>query len=211
MQVYILDVKNISFEECRELIEFLTPKRREKVNRLLDEKKKVVSIYTELLIRKAIGANQSIEIYYNEYGKPYLNEPKGVFFSVAHCKEKIVCVIDKGEIGIDIEYIDEFDSNIIKKFFSESERNMLNVYDIVKLDNGYNKACYRIWTSKEALLKKRGTGFSKGSLTEDVTKCSDYENIISRELDGYMISVCASRKINNIELIKYVIHKENEL
>ena len=94
MQVYILDVKNISFEECRELIEFLTPKRREKVNRLLDEKKKVVSIYTELLIRKAIGANQSIEIYYNEYGKPYLNEPKGVFFSVAHCKEKIVCVID---------------------------------------------------------------------------------------------------------------------
>ncbi|MBE5936307.1 MAG: 4'-phosphopantetheinyl transferase superfamily protein [Lachnospiraceae bacterium] len=203
MKVYILDVKNISFEECKEFIEFLTPKRKERVKRYIDDKKKVISIYTELLIRKVVNEGKPIDIYYNEYGKPYLKEPKGIYFSVAHGRDKIVCVMDNEEIGIDIEYIDVFNENIVKNYFSESEHRILKVYDVIKIDNGYNKACYRIWTSKEALLKKRGTGFNKGSFKEDITKCPEYKNIISKEVDGYMISVCPSKKITELEIIEY--------
>lgn len=47
-------------------------------------------------------------VYYNEYGKPYLDN--GLYFNISHSKNVIVCVISDREVGIDIEYLTYSDS-----------------------------------------------------------------------------------------------------
>lgn len=59
-------------------------------------------------------------------------------------------------IGIDIEYVREYDEKIARRFFTTEEQ------DYLKVSEDRDEAFTRIWTSKEAYGKFTGTGMEDG-------------------------------------------------
>ena len=114
-----------------------------------------------------------------ELGKPYL-ENSDVHFSIAHTDGLVCCVVADKECGIDCEKITPRDriKELAERFFVDNEIALL------KKNDYSNTEFLRIWTCKEALGKRLGTGLSK-SLKIDSTKES-FSTFIEK---GYIITI----------------------
>lgn len=102
-----------------------------------------------------------IRFRYSEHGKPALtnNAVQQLTFNLSHAGEWGLLAVTKGsEIGVDIEVIDpKMDyEKVATHFFSEPELDTLQQ----AIPKRRRRTFYRIWTRKEASLKKAGTGFS---------------------------------------------------
>lgn len=112
----------------------------------------------DLLIRSEICkmlniSNDSIRCKYNESGKPYLID-ESLCFNLTHSKDWIVAMFDKRPVGIDVEYINEFNIKKIIDFFSNEEILELNNRpESEKLEYFYD-----LWTLKESYVKCIGEG-----------------------------------------------------
>ncbi len=75
---------------------------------------------------------------------------KQTFFSISHSGDIVLMAICKdSEIGIDIEYKSDAKGSSVKNYICSPEE-----LDHIKDDNDF----YKIWTSKESLLKCVGSG-----------------------------------------------------
>ena len=116
-----------------------------------------------------------------ENGKPYV-ENEGVHFSISHTNGLAVCVVADTPVGVDCERIVTKSSEEIQKFanrfFVENEISLL--------ENGVfsSNDFFKLWTAKEATIKKLGTNLSDIK-NIDVT----LENIQYLEENGYIISI----------------------
>ena len=121
----------------------------------------------------------------NSKGKPFFPNNKGYFFSVSHTEEMVVIAMCKGKsIGIDIESIHKISDKVIKKYYSDAEKESISQY------NGDSKKIEeKIWTLKEAHCKCSGTGLVKFSLRWDSINQTKME-MESRQVENYIISVC---------------------
>lgn len=91
----------------------------------------------------------------NEHSKPFLpNEI--IHFNVSHSEHMALIAFSHFNIGVDIEAIVEIDDahRVVKYHFSEYEQKFW--FSLGKGDNV--TAFYKIWTSKEALVKLVGDG-----------------------------------------------------
>ena len=117
----------------------------------------------------------------NENGKPYI-ENDGVNFSLSHTTGLAVCAVADTPIGVDCERIapksKEEIQKFAKRFFVENEIKLLESGDFSPLD------FFRVWTAKEATVKKRGTNMSEVKKI-DTTK----ENVIVSFENDYIISI----------------------
>lgn len=115
-------------------------------------------------------------IYYNKYGKPYLDN--GLYFNISHSKNVIVCVISDKEIGIDIEYL-RYSDSVIRKCFNDKEKNVsLNNKEIFTI----------IWTIKESYVKLLGIGLEYG--LSNVDSFSLRNNVIVKKFNDFIVSIC---------------------
>ena len=142
-----------------------------------------------LKILKTEFAIDNVDINFSLNGKPYIKN--GPYFSISHSDNKVAIVVDDNEVGIDIEKVGEYNDAIVDKYFSISEKEFL-----LKGDKNLN--FYKLWTAKEALIKKRGTGLKDLANTE-LTPVSDgfrnYNHIIKTQIfENYVISVCYGEK-----------------
>ncbi|WP_324824433.1 4'-phosphopantetheinyl transferase family protein [Sinanaerobacter sp. ZZT-01] len=94
------------------------------------------------------------------HGKPYIEQPcmDNLHFSISHTGIYWVCLIDGGEVGVDIENKTRNLSearilNIARRFFSEEELNAVKKQG--------KETFYQIWVRKEAFIKCKGTGLSE--------------------------------------------------
>jgi 4'-phosphopantetheinyl transferase len=100
-------------------------------------------------------------------GKPKLAQDfagSQIEFNLSHSGELALIAVTHGsEVGVDIERIQEnFDfASIAQRVFTSREVAALHVLPL----DLQREAFYKCWTSKEALLKAKGTGLS-GSLDE---------------------------------------------
>jgi 4'-phosphopantetheinyl transferase len=100
------------------------------------------------------------------HGKPKLASETAheIEFNLSHSHELALLAVTRGrEIGIDVEHVRQdfaFDE-VAKRFFTAREVAALGALPRAL----QREAFYRCWTSKEALLKGKGTGLS-GSLDE---------------------------------------------
>lgn len=101
------------------------------------KKEKIASLY---LKRKYIG-----DFYIGENGKPLSHQ---IDFNISHSFGVVVLVISNHPVGVDIEKIREYDSEL-KRFISNDEE-----FDYIKNDKDF----FSLWTSKEALVKADGLG-----------------------------------------------------
>lgn len=187
--------------KCISLLkEFLNDMEFERVKsyKKNDDRKNFIVSYsiTKLIFSKLTGISvREVNIYSGENGKPFINNMYGICFNISHTGGCIAIALYKGEIGVDIEFLDrkeEF-SSIAKKIFTPNELG----------DSFGNCEIFlRYWVAKEAYLKYKGVGlFQELNTVEVDLKCG--KNKIVDKLDntvkeikfidifkGYIIAVC---------------------
>jgi 4'-phosphopantetheinyl transferase len=71
---------------------------------------------------------------------------------LSHCREAAICVLSDRPVGVDIESIREFRESLARYTMNESE-----LHQILQSDTPA-EAFIRLWTMKEATLKRSGEG-----------------------------------------------------
>ena len=141
---------------------------------------------SEYLIKTFISEN---EIKRNEFGKPYIDGD--IKFNISHSNDYCILAISNYEIGVDIEYVKKRSANLESRIFSDEEKK--NLTDI--------HSFYKMWTSKESLVKCIGTGI-----------ISNIKEIPSLPVDGektYKGVICYSQNYTfneNYEISVTIMH-----
>jgi len=151
------------------------------------------------LLKEYNSKNSLADLQYNEYRRPCFDcRPD---FNIAHSGNIVICAItDEGQIGIDIEQINELDFADFTDFFTPNEWHHINNY-LNKFDGFYN-----FWTKKEAVLKSIGSGFSTPLNSVDVSgEELVYDDIIYHITPlnvnpGYKCHIAATIAHQNMEL-----------
>ena len=141
-------------------------------------------------LREEYGIMEQPTFVYNEHGKPYIiikNEKlkiknvEGLHFSLSHCKEGVCCAISDRPVGIDIESASrKISDSVIRYSMNEGEQTLIRESDDPQ------RTFLRLWTHKEAVLKRLGTG-----IRDDMRDIlSDHAYTIEvRENERYILSV----------------------
>ena len=90
-----------------------------------------------------------------ENGKPYLRD-ENIYFSISHSGDMILCCVTEKECGCDIEQVRSFNPRVVLRFFTENEAKAIEDSD------DKDRLFIRIWTLKESVLKKIGSGITGG-------------------------------------------------
>ncbi len=152
-------------------------------------------------ILKNYYGTESFSYRYGENGKPYLKNGD-MFFNISHSGKYVLCCVSESEIGCDIEQIRDYNPKVGKRFFTPREYKLLSNKETEDLFFA------KLWTLKESILKKDGTGISGGLDTycfaEHIGEesfraygCSFY----SFRYGNYMISVCCEKSDIETEFI----------
>ena len=138
-------------------------------------------------LREEYGIMEQPTFVYNEHGKPSLALPptggdgEGLHFSLSHCKEGVCCAISDRPVGIDIESANrKISDSVIRYSMNEGEQALIRESDDPQ------RTFLRLWTQKEAVLKRLGTG-----IRDDMRDIlSDHAYTIEvRENERYILSV----------------------
>lgn len=159
--IYLLDTKYIDLEN-KELYKNLPLDRIEKVNRLVKEEDKKLSLGAGLLINFATKdyckksglpcPDFPLDIIKTEYGKPLL-KVNAFDFNVSHCGNYVACVVSEYSVGVDIQRLDNSPIDIHEKVLCESE---------IALFGTDRESVLKVFCIKEAILKKTGVGLVHG-------------------------------------------------
>lgn len=176
-KIYIADIKNINNATYTYFLSVLPKDIRENINLLKCEKKRYEKVIGNILIRYAIKDFFGIPIknqnlFYNKKGKPYIIGYENIHFNLSHSGDLVVCAVSTDEIGVDIEKIRPVKEQVINKVCCFDELKFL--------DNSSDKTSefIRIWTAKEAFVKRSGDGL-KGDLKiipSNKAECLKYQN-----------------------------------
>lgn len=156
IKTYLLDVSSLE-EKFEVLLSGVKKYRQEKIAKLTLKNSKLLSLGVELLIKKACLDfdidYESLEIEFNESGKPYFKNSK-YFFNTAHSGKYAICVISDKEIGIDIEEIKDFKEKVAERIFTKKEKQYIEICA------DKEDMFYRLWTLKESYSKCIGKGLN---------------------------------------------------
>ena len=124
---------------------------------------------------------EKIDIQRTKNGKPYIKDSK-LNFNVSHSADAIIAIVGLGydSLGIDMEVLQNKDrEKIIKRFFQKDEIAFINSSEDKNLE------FYRIWTKKEAYIKKNALNMTYISKI-NVLK----EKVYTFTIDNIIVSVC---------------------
>lgn len=131
----------------------------------------------------------------NKYGKPSLAEYPEVKYNISHADGICACIVSEHECGIDCENVRIYRPNVMKRAFSEEEKNLVLNAD----ENSRDLIFFRLWTLKEAYIKAIGIGlsfpmskvnfsFDGNIINSNVSDCIFRQYILK---DGkFVVSVC---------------------
>lgn len=132
--------------------------------------------------------NRDWSIKKNSKGKPFFANNNGYFFSVSHTEKMVAIAMCKGNsIGIDIESIHKISDKVIKKYYSNAEKE-----SVFQCGKDAQKQEVKIWTLKEAHCKCTGTGLDNYNLRWDTINQNEME-LETRQIENYIVSVCKSK------------------
>lgn len=131
--------------------------RKQKTDRYRFCKDQCLSLGAELLLRKALGelGVSALVFSYGKEGKPYLAGKSGLYFSLSHSGDHVLCAVSDHEIGADIETVRDMDLHVAERFFCRSEYEHIAAQES---ENAKQTLFYRYWTLKESFVKATGRG-----------------------------------------------------
>lgn len=152
-------------------------------------------------LRHPINRAQSIGawVLYEKMKKEY-DLKEDAHFNLSHSGDYVMCSVDDSgdeavEVGCDLEQIKEPRLKLAKRYFCESE------YELVEKNEDY---FYRFWVFKESYVKATGEGLKQGLNTFEIK--FDEENCpvlaqghyylkeYNREGLSYRMAVCSNKK-----------------
>ena len=117
------------------------------------------SLAVRHLLYKALPDKADVPMMRDPYGRPYFKGENAPLFSLTHTDGLAVCAVGEASdlaVGIDAERLrpdkSSHHNRIADRFFTEGELACLDEAEDAPL------AFLRIWTRKEAYLKRNGTG-----------------------------------------------------
>lgn len=118
--------------------------------------------YAHRLLREclkpfSIDYTPDSRLSFGECGKPELADHPGIFFNISHGMGIAASIAADVECGIDCEKVREFRPNVLKRAFTEAERQMIEEAPAEKRDLLF----FQLWTLKESYIKATGKGLSQ--------------------------------------------------
>lgn len=176
---------NLDYFDVDAAMPLLSEQRREKIALLAnaDDRRESAAVY--MLLREALGKEYGITdapvFEYGDYGKPFLQGAEGIYFSMSHCRQAVVCAVADFPIGLDVESLRPYNERLAR--YTMNDEELLRIASSLSPDVEF----VRLWTMKEAVAKLSGRGINnlKNLLTE-------FDGCIEcvEELDkGYIYSV----------------------
>lgn len=185
MQIAVLNISMFTYELGFERAYDIVPlRRKQKIDQLKNEKDKARGLAAEFVlnyclmeykdkenieenciknlsesdIEKSINDKSafSYEMEYQYGGKPMLTGINPICFNLSHAGDYAVCAVSNVPVGIDIEGRHQINEKVMKKCFSEKEKNWVNENEEKKQER-----FFRLWTAKEAVSKATGKGLSQ--------------------------------------------------
>lgn len=168
---------------------------------LIDIDKKNQHSHAHRLLREClkpfgVDYTEDSPVTKGKFGKPSLTEHPEIHYSISHADGISACIVSGKECGIDCERIRPLRPAVMRRAFSENEKQLVEEAPEKQRDTLF----FRLWTLKEAYIKAVGTGLSfpleqaEFILTEDgfTTAIDGYkfrQYIIRGE---FVVSVCIS-------------------
>lgn len=90
------------------------------------------------------------------HGKPYLIGHPEIHFNISHCEGLAVCGFCETELGLDVEYIQPYRENVVRKVLSEREKEAFGKMAVEEKAEYF----FRLWTLKESYVKAVGCGIT---------------------------------------------------
>lgn len=198
------------FHECAEVAVFaqklhlLPEAQAEKVRKFRRWEDAHASLLGKLLLLRgfaAFGIRSGLQdLKCTAYGKPYI-ESSAVSFNISHSGNCVVCVLsdESGEIGVDVEEVKPIDVNDFRYIWNEAEWDKIRSGDI--------QLFYEYWTSKEAVMKAEGRGFSIPlqaiTIAEQHGECENKMYFFNRSslLPNYIMNVASATRIDHLEMV----------
>lgn len=120
-------------------------------------------------LERELGLRELPEIARKTGGKPYFPSRPDICFSLSHSHGAAVCALHDNPVGIDVEQLRPAPQRLAAGLEDE--------------------AFFRLWTAREASIKRRGLGIAALLRpTEPDKLCRCLEGL----LDGYIVTVCPS-------------------
>lgn len=158
--------------------------KRERILRQRNRQNADHMLVGEILARYAVKRHWGMSMtkqrfVCTKYGKPYPENISGAYFNISHSGQYVVCAVHTAPIGIDVQEITPYSFDVARRVCSEEELEQ------IQRSRDRDSAFIRLWTRKEAVLKRNGTGI----LGADIRHCLEEETVASRRMGRYWISV----------------------
>ena len=147
-----------------------------------------------ILLERA-GESSDLPISRDTNGRPYIIGREDLDFNISHSEGLAVCALSVGgRVGVDTEpkistIPSERQSRFADKYFSDKEKAAFLA----------DPDCFsRIWTAKEAYLKRDGIGISTKLSAADTESLPSELKLVIIDIDDHFVTVCAE---NDSELI----------
>jgi 4'-phosphopantetheinyl transferase len=136
----------------------------------------------------------------NHSNKPYLENYSDKHFSISHSGNKIIMVVSRADIGVDTEVIRPRKNILLvaERYFSEYEARVLGSSENIEKD------FYKLWTLKEAEVKRSSIGIAHGLAKATFTKKDESwvsdnhpKDFASYFFENSFISICSKNIVSS--------------
>lgn len=121
------------------------------------------------VLARELGIESLPEVAKGGEGKPFFPERPDICFNLSHSHGAVACAVHDKEIGVDIERLRTPPKHLGQGMESE--------------------AFFRLWTAREATVKRRGQGIAalmRGEAPDPLCRC------LPDLLPGWVVTVCPS-------------------
>lgn len=151
------------------------------------------------LLKKMLKEIYKVEDYVIEsepQGKPRLSSHPEIQFNISHSSHLVVCAAADTVLGVDVERIRPFRSQMLQKIFSPEEQEMFSGGRMNEEEQ--RRLFFQLWTLKESYVKAVGCGIRMPlksisfSFDQGKIQCSQkqYQFWQTELPDQYVLSVC---------------------
>ena len=185
MEWYKFNINDMTDAEYKTFFELMSEEKKTRVSRFknIDDKKR--SVCAEMLAKKVISGKFSvspldIKIGAKDSGQPFC-ENFNIHLSLSHSGDYAACAVSDAPVGIDIQKIVPYNRKTAEKVCSAPELSAIE-------NSGDTAAEFiKLWTKKEAVLKKSGTG-----VICSMKDCLDGQAVKTFRVSDYFVSICDS-------------------
>ena len=218
MKILHLNLQDIRMDKDSELLlPFVSSRRREKIHRYKFEEDKVLSLYSELLVKmglaKELGLSPNhLKFGFSEYGKPFCLNSSKIKFNLSHTKMFIIVgFLKDGEVGVDVERLKNPLFDVMDLCFNKNEIDYVN-----SCETNQKKLFFEVWTKKEAYLKWQGTGIVSDL---DMIDTGEFDELFhSYTIDDYLCTLCSEEfeglEVDNLtkeDVVDFFMDNESRL